>query len=134
MGLTRANSPAYHDDMGSGRGHVIGQWFKQLDLDELPRGRRAACSGRFDLPWTGDTPPTPRQRDRMYDLCVNHCPIMSECADYALRHNGCVLSGGWYAGVWLPGKTVKESADNRYYRLNARNTLKMRLKHTKAAR
>lgn len=56
----------------------------------------ARCIGRDDLPWTSDTTPESQHRRDMARICED-CPILLDCALYALD-----VKGGFYAGVWIP--------------------------------
>lgn len=95
----------------------ISTWFRQLGIIERPWVIRAACGGRQDLPWAGDTQPSFQELTQMHTVC-SECPVAAFCADYGLTS-----AGGFYAGVWLPWKS-SESDNLRYLRRRARNDLK----------
>lgn len=56
----------------------------------------AQCTQRRDLPWTSDATPESADRREMAAIC-ERCPIIVDCALFALG-----AKGGFYAGVWLP--------------------------------
>ncbi|AYQ98861.1 WhiB family transcription factor [Mycobacterium phage NiebruSaylor] len=69
----------------------------------------AACAARRDLPWTADTMPSAAQRRRMSAVCAE-CPVLTRCAMHALKG----VTGGFYAGVWIPWKgTAAATAETR---------------------
>lgn len=81
----------------------------------------AQCTGQNDLPWTSDAAPTTPERRQMAALCES-CPIIINCALFALGERG-----GFYAGVWLPwDKTTSTSL--RDDRRTARAALRQRVR------
>lgn len=96
------------------------QWFR---LRDRPTPNPAACSTRWDLPWSADTRPTERLINQMRTVCSS-CPILVHCADHALHDNsGNGAAGGMYAGVWVPWMSHPER-DSREKRIHARTILR----------
>lgn len=58
---------------------------------------------------------------RMAAVC-EQCPVIGQCANYALRGNdGRGVGGGFYAGVWLPWSYYGEQ---KHLRATARRQLR----------
>lgn len=84
---------------------------------------KAKCSGRLDLPWIADRCPVPADLTAMHQVCMSQCPVLRECAQYALRASGAV--GGFYAGVWLPWITYDAGPELRLARERGRRRLRV---------
>lgn len=87
---------------------------------------KAMCGRNMALPWTAEKCPEPSSLLVMQDICVNQCPVMFQCAQFALHggNNGRGVDGGFYAGVWLPWVTQDERVAVRGARERARRLLR----------
>jgi hypothetical protein len=98
----------------------ISQWFKQGGVFLEGWEDLANCRGRHDLPWTPNFRPSFEDQRAMADVCSD-CPVMAKCAQRGL---GAV--GGFYAGVWIPWKTLTpDTDDTRAIRIHGRRKLKV---------
>jgi hypothetical protein len=99
----------------------VSQWFRQLDR---PWTQRAACLEHQHLPWTDDRQPPASAVARMREICAE-CPVLIECARYALTgNNGHGADGGMYAGVWIPWSTRNGRMQDKELRRRGRCVLR----------
>ena len=81
----------------------------------------ARCPDRLDLPWIADTTPTDDEHRQMTAIC-NTCPIIIDCALFALD-----AKGGFFAGIWLPWDPPTTAA-LRENRRTARTALRQKVR------
>jgi hypothetical protein len=97
----------------------VSQWYRQLRSSDWWT-EKAECHKRQELPWTGDSAPSPFERSTMASLC-DQCPAIVDCARFALDNGA---TGGFYAGVWLPW--LSEGRDNKAIRRHSLTILRKR--------
>jgi hypothetical protein len=92
---------------------------------------QAMCGRHPDLPWTAERCPDLSSLLVMQDICVNQCPVLFQCAQFALHGRG--VDGGFYAGVWMPWMTQDGRAAVKTARERARRSLKGTVKARRPA-
>lgn len=88
--------------------------------------RQAACAMRPNLPWIADFAPSLEDRYAMSEIC-DTCPVLRDCAAWiTARLNSHPMTGGYYAGVWLPWPKQAGDINNSVGRRSARDTLRQK--------
>lgn len=73
-------------------------WMGDAACEPDPAWTTTTIAGRYG---EREVDPNPTTLVRLAGICAG-CPVIRECASYALDAN---VSGGMYAGVWIPSNS-----------------------------
>jgi hypothetical protein len=119
--------------MGRPPNFLASQWSHFSTETERRRNAYALCAEPEHrlLPWTAEPPIDDRDIAAMEAVC-NRCPVIGECAFEALNANrGRGVTGGFYAGVWLPWVNRNSVMSTKVERQRKREVLRRTVKEWK---
>lgn len=108
--------------MGRRPNFKTSQWLRLYESN--PWSINAECRRHQSLPWTSDQRPNATTHLIMGAIC-DACPVRRDCAGYALHGD---VTGGFYAGLWLPWKSRHMSRDDKQESQIVRRRLRLIVK------